>query len=105
MGGALFEGCDFSYATLFGLRFKKKDIVNMNFTGAKLNDCVFVESHMYSCRFTKAIFNNVSFEKSDVRSVDFEGSNLTACKLSDTVISLAQAVMIAESFGAICEDV
>ena len=35
----------------------------------------------------------------------FDGSNLTSCNLKGAKITLTQSVMIAESFGAVCEDV
>lgn len=94
------DGGDWSYTELRFLEFYKQTLVDVSFRGADLTSSKFVKSKLDGCHFEQAIVDGVSFRGSDIRGSDICGIDVLSVDLKDTVIDLAQCIIIAETVGA-----
>lgn len=95
------DGGDWSYTELREIRFDRKQLRGIDFTGADLTGARFFKCRVENCTFREAVTDRLSFCQSDIRDSTFEEVDLLSLDLSGAVVDLGQCVALAEAAGAI----
>ena len=99
--GFTLRGGNYAYSVWDQASLKKMELHGCNFHGANLTEVNLEKANLSGCDLGQAVVAGANLTDADLRGAKIDGTDLKSALMKRTKIDLEQAVLLAESLGAV----